>query len=335
MTPAAILDEARAAGVTLWAEGDALRYRGPREALLKLLDRLKAHKPEILATLARHDDAEDLRKAFEERAKNAKAEGVDLPSLLTEACQGVPGIDAATFRALLSPEDVEEIAGGHYPVETLQAYAESLAEGIASGRIKLLPSADDRRRCRTCRNYRADHDPKTGYCTAYRAHVVDHPPRRCVSYVPRPDDPDQRTGRERWPGLGGAVSAARRTRGKSQRTWEQIESCHEILAEIQPASVRAVCYRLFITMGLIPDMSKTSTNGISRQLVYARENGIIPWEWVVDETREPERVAAWDNPERRGATGAIVGWTSRGKSRFGRKRARYAARWPRCSTSTA
>ncbi len=52
MTPAAILNEARAAGVTLWAEGDALRYRGPREALAKLLPALKAHKPAILAMLA-------------------------------------------------------------------------------------------------------------------------------------------------------------------------------------------------------------------------------------------------------------------------------------------
>jgi hypothetical protein len=72
--------------------------------------------------------------------------------------------------------------------------------------------------------------------------------------------------------------------------------CHEILAEIQPATVRAVCYRLF-TMGLIPEMSKSSTNGVSKQLVYARETGVIPWEWVVDETREPECVSAWDDPE--------------------------------------
>lgn len=86
-------------------------------------------------------------------------------------------------------------------------------------------------------------------------------------------------------------------RGKSVKSWEQIDACHEILTEIQPASVRAVCYRLF-TKGLIPDMSKSSTNGVSRQLVFARERGLIPWAWVVDETRAPERVAAWKNPER-------------------------------------
>ena len=43
-------------GVTLWLEGDALRYRGPREALAGLLPTLKVHKPEILAALAHPDD---------------------------------------------------------------------------------------------------------------------------------------------------------------------------------------------------------------------------------------------------------------------------------------
>lgn len=64
MTPAAILNEARDAGVTLWLEGDALRYRGPREALTAdLLDRLKAHKPPILAALA-HSDLLDISPEF-------------------------------------------------------------------------------------------------------------------------------------------------------------------------------------------------------------------------------------------------------------------------------
>jgi hypothetical protein len=53
-----------------------------------------------------------------------------------------------------------------------------------------------------------------------------------------------------------------------------------------------VCYQLFVRK-LIPDMGKSSTNRVSTQLVYAREEGLIPWEWIVDETREAERVAAW------------------------------------------
>lgn len=84
-------------------------------------------------------------------------------------------------------------------------------------------------------------------------------------------------------------------RGKALESLRLIDAARNILAEIQPASVRAVCYRLF-TAGLIPDMSKGSTNRVSAQLVYAREQGLISWEWVVDETREAERVHSWEDP---------------------------------------
>lgn len=82
--------------------------------------------------------------------------------------------------------------------------------------------------------------------------------------------------------------------GKGQETLALIDASKEILEEIQPASVRAVCYRLF-TRRLIPDMSKNSTGKVSVQLVYAREEGIIPWEHVVDENRKVERTQCWDD----------------------------------------
>jgi hypothetical protein len=101
----------------------------------------------------------------------------------------------------------------------------------------------------------------------------------------------------RVPGAGAeAMSALRRTRGLAHRTLQQIESSTRILREIQPASVRAVAYQLFIQK-LIEDMSTSSTARVSRQLVFARENRIIPWSWIIDETREAERVAQWDDPE--------------------------------------
>jgi len=50
-------------------------------------------------------------------------------------------------------------------------------------------------------------------------------------------------------------------------------------------------------MGLIPDMSKNSTNKVSTQLVWAREKGMVPWEWIVDETREAESVSTWSDPD--------------------------------------
>jgi hypothetical protein len=44
---------------------------------------------------------------------------------------------------------------------------------------------------------------------------------------------------------------------------------------------------------LIPDMSKKSTANVSRLLVGAREEEMIPWEWIVDETRGVEGVATY------------------------------------------
>jgi hypothetical protein len=84
-------------------------------------------------------------------------------------------------------------------------------------------------------------------------------------------------------------------RGKSQRSLALIEACYRILAEIQPATVRAVCYQLFVRR-LLESMAKTCTNRVSSQLVYAREAGMIPWEWIVDETREAERQPSWADP---------------------------------------
>lgn len=89
--------------------------------------------------------------------------------------------------------------------------------------------------------------------------------------------------------------ASRRGRGPSKASIAIVDAAAEILAEIQPASVRAVCYRLF-ALTLIPNMSKASTDKVSRLLVGARESGAIPWDWIVDETREAERVSSWDNP---------------------------------------
>ncbi|MCC7325564.1 MAG: hypothetical protein IT521_02000 [Burkholderiales bacterium] len=85
-------------------------------------------------------------------------------------------------------------------------------------------------------------------------------------------------------------------RGKSLKSLRLIEAAKRILTEIQPASVRAVCYRLFVE-GLIPSMEKTNTNSVSTQLVYAREEGIVPWGWIVDEARRPECVSTWANPQ--------------------------------------
>jgi hypothetical protein len=87
----------------------------------------------------------------------------------------------------------------------------------------------------------------------------------------------------------------RRGRGKSRRSLDLIDAARKILAQIQPATVRAVCYRLFVA-GLIDSMEKKNTSKVSVQLTWAREQAIIPWPWIVDETREAEGVPSWDDP---------------------------------------
>jgi len=85
-------------------------------------------------------------------------------------------------------------------------------------------------------------------------------------------------------------------RGRSQKSLDLVDAAVTILQEIQPCSVRAVCYRLF-TLGLITSMAKSETNRVGSLLTRAREEGDIPWAWITDETREPARVSAWENPE--------------------------------------
>jgi hypothetical protein len=87
-----------------------------------------------------------------------------------------------------------------------------------------------------------------------------------------------------------------RGRGKSSKNLLLVEKAAEILDEIAPSTVRSVCYQLFI-QGVIDSMSKANTNRVSSQLVWAREEGIIPWEHIVDEARRAETIPAWANPK--------------------------------------
>ena len=75
----------------------------------------------------------------------------------------------------------------------------------------------------------------------------------------------------------------------AQKSLDLIERMSEILDEIQPTTVRGVAYQLF-NKKLIPDMGRKSVAKVSRLLVKAREDGIIPWEWIVDESRSVEGV---------------------------------------------
>jgi hypothetical protein len=70
-----------------------------------------------------------------------------------------------------------------------------------------------------------------------------------------------------------------------------------VIAEAaQPITGRGIGYKLFVA-GLIPDMSRKSMAKVYRLLKEAREEGIIPWDWIVDETRGEERSASWNDPD--------------------------------------
>jgi len=85
-------------------------------------------------------------------------------------------------------------------------------------------------------------------------------------------------------------------RGNSKQSDRLIEVAHRILADIHPATVRAVCYKLF-TERVIPSMAKKETDRVSKLLTRAREGTLIPWGWIVDETRQPELPGTWRNPK--------------------------------------
>lgn len=86
-------------------------------------------------------------------------------------------------------------------------------------------------------------------------------------------------------------------RGVHEHT-RRIERCviEELAPLTAPASVRAYAYQLF-NRKLIPNMSKGATNRVSLIIKRLRELGWLDWMDVVDETRKPERISQWSDPE--------------------------------------
>jgi hypothetical protein len=85
-----------------------------------------------------------------------------------------------------------------------------------------------------------------------------------------------------------------RGRGRAKNSIDLIEAMYTIAERARPINGRGVGYKLF-TAGLIRSMGEMQR--VYRLLKDAREEGIIPWDWIVDESRELERVASWDDPE--------------------------------------
>ena len=90
--------------------------------------------------------------------------------------------------------------------------------------------------------------------------------------------------------------AYRGERGLGMKSRILLEHARRIIEECKPITVRGVCYKLFVE-GLIPSMHKNETNKVSDLLTRGRKLGIIPWDSIVDESRQMEHVASWDNLE--------------------------------------
>jgi hypothetical protein len=91
------------------------------------------------------------------------------------------------------------------------------------------------------------------------------------------------------------TSSKKGGRGLGQRSLELIEAMYTLIEAAQPITGRGVGYKLFVEK-LIESMATGEMAKVYRLLKLARERGMIPWEWIVDETRAIERVSTWSNP---------------------------------------
>jgi hypothetical protein len=82
----------------------------------------------------------------------------------------------------------------------------------------------------------------------------------------------------------------------AQRSLDLIKAMRLIVQQAQPITGRGVGYKLF-TAGLIASMERSEMQRVYRLLKEARKQEIIPWDWIVDETRELEIRSSWADPE--------------------------------------
>jgi hypothetical protein len=88
---------------------------------------------------------------------------------------------------------------------------------------------------------------------------------------------------------------SKKGRGMARASLELIDAMRVEAEAAQPITGRGIGYKLFVR-GLIPSMGQSDMQKVYRLLKEARERGMIPWEWIVDETRELERVPSWNDP---------------------------------------
>ena len=96
-------------------------------------------------------------------------------------------------------------------------------------------------------------------------------------------------------------TCSKKVRGMARRSHDLIGGDVRGGEAAQPITGSGVGYKLF-TRGLIASMARSEMQRVYRLLKEAREHGVIPWDWIVDETREFERCSVWDDPQEFAAT---------------------------------
>ena len=90
-------------------------------------------------------------------------------------------------------------------------------------------------------------------------------------------------------------TGSKKVRGRAQKSLDLIDAMFDIAEAAEPITGRGVGYKLF-TAGLILSMGRADMQRVYRLLKEAREEGTIPWKWIVDEGRNLERAPSWDSP---------------------------------------
>jgi hypothetical protein len=90
-------------------------------------------------------------------------------------------------------------------------------------------------------------------------------------------------------------TGSKKVRGMARRSSDLVEAMRGIAEAACPITGRGVGYKLF-TRSLIASMSTNDMRSVYRLLRLAREQRIIPWNWIVDETRAIKRVSTWADP---------------------------------------
>ena len=93
-----------------------------------------------------------------------------------------------------------------------------------------------------------------------------------------------------------AYPASRTKRRRSTR--DEVEARRAVLADIadkvQPATVRQVFYQATVR-GLV-EKTEQGYDKVQRDLVDLRRSGVMPWEWIVDNTRARQQPLTFADP---------------------------------------